>query len=562
MKRNCTPFLILSILSAALLSAGFLFPHCGGFALMAFVPLLWMDRIATQEKLPHFFWWHYLVFVLWNAFTTFWVCNATVAGGMAACLINALFMSVIWSLFRLFKKRFKGSLPYIFLAATWIAWEKFYFGAEVSWPWLTLGNAFAYSTSCIQWYDVTGTLGGSLWIWACNMAVFFLTVVFQERKWDTMNSKAKAAAIGCSAAIFVLPLAYSWTRYATFNENESEGRLDVCLLQPNLDPYQKFEALSQAQQNNIFLELIRDYDNQYTKANGREADSLHPVLYLAPETATDDIILNEINRSKTVLTFKKELSDKPNANILFGASTYQFFWQENSPSYTARRLRNGGWYENYNSAVITDGSPRIEIYHKSRLVVGTEKMPWPRLFSKIEKMLGDNIMGHCIGQDKVSLLNFHCNDTTGISASGMPSMTVPLGCAVCYESVYPEYFASYAEAGAMAMTVITNDAWWGDTPGYKQHLQYSCLRAIETRRDIARCANTGISAFINQRGDIVSASEWWERQTLSGRINFNSEKTFFVRYGDITGRLCTFVFLLMIFALGINLIIFSDRKRS
>ena len=111
------------------------------------------------------------------------------------------------------------------------------------------------------------------------------------------------------------------------------------------------------------------------------------------------------------------------------------------------------------------------------------------------------------------------------------------------------------------MTVITNDAWWGDTPGYKQHLRYSCLRAIETRRDIARCANTGISAFINQRGDIVSCTNWDERCIHTGRINFSSSQSFYVRHGDMVGRLCTFIFLLMIFALGVNLITLKKSGR-
>ena len=95
------------------------------------------------------------------------------------------------------------------------------------------------------------------------------------------------------------------------------------------------------------------------------------------------------------------------------------------------------------------------------------------------------------------------------------------------------------------LEVITNDAWWGDTPGYRQHLSYSSLRAIETRRDIARSANTGISAIINQRGDIVSSTAWWEPATLSGNVNLNDVQTFFIRQGDIVGRLCVFLSILL-----------------
>ena len=109
------------------------------------------------------------------------------------------------------------------------------------------------------------------------------------------------------------------------------------------------------------------------------------------------------------------------------------------------------------------------------------------------------------------------------------------------------------------MTVITNDAWWGNTPGYRQHLSYSCLRAIELRRDIARCGNTGISAFINQKGEIVSSGPWWEVAVLKGEVNLSSKETFFVRNGDLVGRISTLIFLLMSAMLLVRLLM---RNRS
>ena len=176
------------------------------------------------------------------------------------------------------------------------------------------------------------------------------------------------------------------------------------------------------------------------------------------------------------------------------------------------------------------------MYHKSRLVVGVELTPYPRIFVPLDdwlsrKMGVSSLMGRCKGQDEVSVLTMQ--DGTA------------LGCAVCYESIYGEYCTGYVNAGAEAMAVITNDAWWGDTPGYRQHLNYSRLRAIELRRDFARCGNTGISCFIDQKGDIVSKTDWWKSQTLRGSINFNTGKTFFVRNGDIVGRVSTLMFFLL-----------------
>ena len=137
---------------------------------------------------------------------------------------------------------------------------------------------------------------------------------------------------------------------------------------------------------------------------------------------------------------------------------------------------------------------------------------------------------------------------------------VPLGCAVCYESVYGEYCTEYVRKGAKALTIITNDAWWGNTPGYRQHLSFARRRASELRRDSARCGTTGISGFIDQRGEILSQSDWWTRQTISGQINLSSEQTAFVRHGDVVGRVCTLVFLLLAAFLLVRLFV-PGKKR-
>lgn len=176
MKRENMLIWGLVVLFAAMMSVPFLVPHTGFLALFGIVPLLCMERIADLQGRKRIWVYHYSAFVLWNTFTTFWVCNATVGGGLFAIFANSLQMSLVFGLFRLSKKRFSGSLPYIFLMTAWIAWERFYFDAEISWPWLVLGNSFARTTWAIQWYEFTGTLGGSLWIWACNLSIFGLLV--------------------------------------------------------------------------------------------------------------------------------------------------------------------------------------------------------------------------------------------------------------------------------------------------------------------------------------------------------------------------------------------------
>lgn len=575
MKKRLIVNFILALACATLLSAGFLLPHCGGFALVGFVPLLWMDymhdagnetqTVTGSRTRSHFFGWHYLTFVLWNAMTTFWVCNATIGGGIFAITANALQMSIIWAAFRGFKKHTPTVLPYIFLAAMWIAWERAYFSAEVSWPWLTLGNSFAGTTTAIQWYEYTGTLGGSLWVWACNLSIFALLVALRNGSLHRANKWKKAFLCGSPAVLVLVPLVVSWAMYARL-EPVSEAQIQCAVLQPNLDPYQKFESLSQSEQNDVLQTLAMEAINEFgADETGLEAaDSSNtkasvPSLLLAPETFTNDVFIVRGNttpepQSATVNRFQDLLASYPGTYMLMGATCFEFINQrpgDPAPSYTARHRYGGQWYEDHNSALLFGGragdctTNHIQIYHKNRLVVGVEKMPWPRVMSKVDDMLG-GVMGRCVGQDGVSLLYLPAGE---------------IGCAICYESVYPEHFASFVKAGARAMTIITNDAWWGDTPGYRQHLNYARLRAIETRRDIARCANTGISAFINQRGDIVSQTAWWQRTQLAGNVNLNSQQTAFVTSGDIVGKLATFVFLLLCALLAVRTITSSTRIR-
>ena len=537
MKRDNILLCGLSALFAVLMSIPFLIPHTGFIALIGMVPLLCMDRIATILEKKHVWIYHYAGFVLWNAITTFWVCNATIGGGLFAIFANAFQMSLIFGMFRLSKKRFNGALPYIFLACAWIAWERFYFDAEISWPWLVLGNSFARSIWAVQWYEFTGALGGSLWIWAANLGIFGLLVSLSDGRIFTWNWKAKTAAIAGLAGILTIPFVISPFIGRQY-DMEAEEELPVVIVQPNIDPYNKFTAMTQDQQNAIV-------EAQLEKAlEWRKGDSLAgPLLVVAPETFTGDIIVGQYERSRTWRRFTSFLKDYPGVNMLFGASSYDYIFSPEAPSHNARNMGEGLWVESHNSALMIDGKPQTEIFHKSKLVVAVEMTPYPALFCKIDDMLG-GVMGRCVGQDQISLL--HAED-------------IPVGSAVCYESVYGEYYTGYVRKGARAMAIITNDAWWGNTPGYKQHLSYASLRAIETRRAIARCANTGISAIISPCGKILQPTPWWEQAVISGQLPLRDEVTFYVSHGDITGRVCTFIFVLLLLALAVR---FVTSRRS
>ena len=537
MKKENIIIWSLVLLFAVMMSIPYLVPHTGFLALFGIVPLLCMERVADLMGKKRIWIYHYSAFVLWNAITTFWVCNATVGGGLFAVFANAFQMSLIFGLFRLSKKKFSGALPYIFLMVTWIAWERFYFDAEISWPWLVLGNAFARSIGSIQWYEFTGALGGSLWIWVTNLSIFGLLVSLSDGRIFTWNWKAKTAALTGLAALLTVPFVVSAIVGSRYEDSmASDENLDVLIVQPNIDPYNKFQAMTQDQQNAILEGQIKS-ELAYRKTDSTAT----PLLIVTPETFTGDIIVGQYERSKTWRRFTRLLADYPNVNMLFGASSYDYINSSKAPSYTARDLGNDLWVESHNSALMIDGTARTEIFHKSKLVVAVEHTPYPRIFCKLDDMLG-GVMGRCVGQDEITLLNV--KDVEGQSTK--------IGCAVCYESVYGEYYTDYIRKGARAMAIITNDAWWGNTPGYRQHLSYASLRAIETRRAIARCANTGISAIISPSGEILQPTPWWEQAVIKGQVPLRDDITFFVSHGDITGRVCTFVFVLLLLALAVR----------
>ncbi|MCK9305881.1 MAG: hypothetical protein M0P27_10860, partial [Bacteroidales bacterium] len=196
------------ILSSILLTLPFILPHTGLLMLVALLPLLEAERLITARGIRRGWIYHYSAFLLWNLFTTYWIYNATLPGAIAAVFLNSLQMSLIFGGFRWFKRRVSPSVGYLFLVLGWLAWEHFYFDAEISWPWLVLGNGFATTIKNIQWYEYTGTLGGSLWILMSNVLLFRILreMIFPDNNTaalgvDGINKDRKKLTRGNLAAV-------------------------------------------------------------------------------------------------------------------------------------------------------------------------------------------------------------------------------------------------------------------------------------------------------------------------------------------------------------------------
>jgi apolipoprotein N-acyltransferase len=155
-------------------------------------------------------------------------------------------------------------------------------------------------------------------------------------------------------------------------------------------------------------------------------------------------------------------------------------------------------------------------------------MPFPKLFWFLEDLVIN------LGGPRTSL----SPDTAQHAfLTTINDGTVKVGTVICYESAYGEVFSDFVKDGAQLMAVITNDAWWGDTPGYKQHFLFSRLRAVESRRTVLRASNPGISAFIDESGDVHQATKYNTRLAIKQNVYPNDYLTFYTRHGDYLARI-------------------------
>ncbi|HPS95686.1 MAG TPA: apolipoprotein N-acyltransferase [Bacteroidales bacterium] len=516
LRLNKKTKIIVFLVSAGsiLLSLPFLFPGFGILMLVALVPILFLERFISENKTKGGWFYVYLTFILWNSFTTYWIAYANFKGAVGAILLYSLGVTLVVRVYSWFRKRTNNAIGYSFLILGWIAFEHLLAEGEIAWPWLALGNGFATSYKVVQWYEFTGVFGGTLWALVVSVFVFDLVSKIIN---SSISEKTIKIRYSLLALVIILPAFISHLIYAGYKEKPEPK--NFLIVQPNIDPYHdKFGGMTQKEQDERLLSLV----------NKGVTDST--LFVVAPETFSSGIIENEPYSSDSFKRFAEIVRRNKNVNLIFGASTYfmypkEKFSGEHRPNYTARRI-NGGWYESYNTAIYMDSSERIMFYHKSKLVPLVEYLPYPKYLGGFKMFvieLGGNF-GSYGTQKERSVYKSH--DSTTV-----------IGTAICYESVYGNYYREYVLNGATVMAVITNDGWWLDSPGYTQHLYFDQLRAIETRRSIARCGNTGVSAFINQRGDIVARTEWWKPGLLSGQLNLNSKITTFVKYGDYIGRI-------------------------
>ena len=415
-------------------------------------------------------------------------------------------MASVVTLFVWIKSKFNDRRAWWALISFWLGFEYLHLNWDLSWPWLTLGNVFSHYPQHIQWYEFTGVLGGSLWIVLANIMLY-----------HSIKNKSRYV---WSLLVIALPFFVS----ALMNTVDSKGKeVEVVVVQPNIDPYlDKFDGLTSIQQLEKFIELAET-----------KLDSTTDYL-IGPETAiVDGMWENTIENALEIKRLRQLIEKYPKLNIVIGAVTYKAYSEQDKIPHTARSY-NGfdTYYDVFNSALQINNSS-LSIYHKSKLVQGVEFTPFPALLENLEFLSIDlgGISGSLGTQDFREVF---------------PSSSAQIAPIICYESIFGEYTTNYVRNGADVFTIITNDGWWKDTPGYKQHLNYASLRAIECRRAIARSANTGVSAFIDSRGTIRNATRWNEEVVIKDTLVTNQYQTLYVRFGDYIGRLSAFIAIMFL----------------
>jgi apolipoprotein N-acyltransferase len=293
-------------------------------------------------------------------------------------------------------------------------------------------------------------------------------------------------------------------------------------VQPNIDPYEKEGTIPFSRQIDILTHLSDSVGQPNTE------------FFLWPETAIADYMdEDKIQSSNSFLQAKRFINKYKNGNLITGAETYKVY-NTRATSTASPSAQGGLFYDSFSAALNIEPGGAVQFYHKSRLVPGAESLPFGNTLSFLKPVFEH--LGGATGA-----YGSQADAEVFYSQSGIGADPV-----ICFESIWGGYVARSVLKGAQFIAIITNDGWWENTSGKDQHLEYAKLRAIETRRWVARSANTGISAFINQRGDVVQQTKWWVKTAIKQDINLNSELTFYVEHGDYLPKAGSFIAILLI----------------
>jgi apolipoprotein N-acyltransferase len=505
---------------------GFSFPFIdviptAPFAWIGFVPLLLeLENHLTNFK--RFAWSAFLVMVIFNAISACWVLVATIPGALILWFPHAFINTIPFLILYPIQRRIGWTTSLYLLPLLWTVWEWLHIQSEFSFPWLLMGNTQSTIPLMIQYAEFTGVWGITLWVMSVNICVYFFVKGYK--------AKIKKQLIAVSvilACLIIFPVIYYLIITDDDKLQHTSEPLKVTIVQQNVDPFAKwdFEKFPIIM-NRLFILTDQSVANE------------KPDLLVWPETAIPYYILMSGPEGE----FRDKLFEKIedwNTALLTGFSDVDIYNDSTKRKpFTFFESETGLYYDPFNSAMILQpGVINPKVYRKIKLVPFAEKVPYSDIFPSIANYTFSvaGISGWIEG-DSVSVLPLIRENNDTIKIAGL----------ICFEGLYPDYVTEFIRRGAQVLIIITNDGWFGPTHALLQHASFARIRAIETRRPLVRCGNTGISFFVDRFGRVSGQLPWWEELTSTQEIYPESGITFFVQHPDLLPQICLTLSLLFL----------------
>jgi len=534
-KRRNIEWLLL-VLSGILLGASFT-PFPFPFTLLIFIAFLpYLSILEKRTSLVSISRATFIFTFVFSLFTLYWVGSwqssadpFLMMGGGALLLAYPCVFLIPSTLYYLAKKIFPKVNVLYFFPLFWVTAEYLLTLSDLRFPWVLLGHGLAKFHLFIQGAEIIGTFGLSIIVGYINILLYKSYKKFKADK--NIISPALITAIILFAGLLV----YGLVRTSTFKL--SERKIKVGLVQPNLNPWDKWETGNLDNMLNLYLE------------QSIEAVEKGAQIILWPETALP-VYLFSGGYSHIVDKIFNFIEEKQVA-LLTGMPDSQYFSKENIPEDAKYSEKGELYYTTYNSVILLHpGSRDLQRYGKMKLVPLGEKVPFVEYFSFLGDFLkwGVGISSWNVGKDTtVFKLPLNNSDVDTIKISGL----------VCFESVFPVFVTNFVQSGAELIAVVTNDSWYGKSSGPYQHKEFGVLRAIENRRSVVRCANGGVSCLINALGETVAETEMFTKTVLIVDVPLQTEETFY------TSNPLIFPMLSSIFSfwiLGMNILFWLKKK--
>ncbi len=441
--------------------------------------------------------------IYWVFHSVYFYGNIPVVLSLLIVLLLCTYLGLYTGLFSMsFTFFLKGSrFPALFIIPVlWVTLELIRTYAFTGFPWSSLGYSQYKFLPIIQISDITGVYGVSFLVAGLNGLLFDVAVL-----WPRRSSRMPLFAPGLMTIgiiIYILIIIISLI-YGSWRMNSEEGghKIKVSIIQGNIEQMKKWDK-------RFRKEVIDTYKRLSLKALDDSPD-----IIVWPESALPFVYGYEPSLTERFLKFQKRLGNY----LLFG-------------SVVVKDMKNGRPLLSNSAILLSPEGKVISIYDKIHLVPYGEYVPLRRFFPFIDKLV-------------VGIGDF----VAGKEYVVMKTPFAEIGNLICYEIIFPGLVRKFVNRGANVLVTITNDAWFGRTSAPYQHFSMAVFRAVENRVPVIRAANTGISGFIDTRGEIKKKSDIFTETILTEELfAATSEKSFYTRYGDLFAFLCIISTILLI----------------